>query len=430
MKESNIMNPVKLALIGAGQRGYGAYGPFVLSNPFKAQFVAVAEPDAERREIFRQAHGLTADATFCCDDDFFNAGIKCDAVLICTQDKQHFPMAIRAMEAGYHVLLEKPMSPNAAECIALGECAEKTGRILVVCHVLRYTKFFMKLRDILDSGAIGKLITISYNENVGYYHQAHSFVRGNWRNTEESSPMILAKSCHDMDMLLWLAAGNCTRISSFGGLAHFTASQAPKGAARRCLDGCEAEASCPYSALKIYLHSGRRSWPTDVLTANPTEENIIEALKEGPYGRCVYYCDNDVVDHQTVNLEFDNGVTALFSMSAFTHTISRTIKLMGSHGEIRADMESNEIEVHSFISGDCTLYQLTPATSGHGGGDTGIMQAFTALVAQDIPNEGKTSHKESVQSHLMALAAEESRILGITIDLGSFTEKSKGQIIS
>ncbi|MCL2547811.1 MAG: Gfo/Idh/MocA family oxidoreductase [Symbiobacteriaceae bacterium] len=419
------MKPVTLALLGAGQRGQGAYGPFAVSNPFKACFVAVVEPDDLRRETFCLTHNITKEHAFRHEEDFFKAKVSCDAVLICTQDKQHYSMAMQAMQAGYHVLLEKPMSPDAAECIALGEYAAKTGRILVICHVLRYTKFFMKIKEILDSGAIGDLMTISHNENVGYFHQAHSFVRGNWRSTKDSSPMILAKSCHDMDMLLWLAGGRCTRVSSFGGLSHFTSAQAPKGAAKRCIDGCAVETECPYSALKIYLYSGERGWPTDVLTPNPTDDTILEALRSGPYGRCVYHCDNDVVDHQTVNLEFDNGVTAVFNMSAFTHAVSRTLKLMGSHGEIRADMENNEIEVYSFANGDVVTYNLAPATAGHGGGDLGIMQDFVALVAQGTENTGKSNHEESVHSHLMALAAEESRLSGETIDLKAFHKKHR-----
>jgi len=379
--------------------------------------VAVAEPDASRRESFRLSHAIAEEMAFADDQAFFAAKVACEGVLICTQDKQHYAMATQALEAGYHVLLEKPMSPSKEECIALGACAERHGRIFVICHVLRYTKFFERLKQLLDAGTIGKLVLLTLTENVGYYHQAHSFVRGNWRKEAESSPMILAKSCHDMDLLLWLAGGNCTQVSSFGGLAHFRAEEAPQSLVQRCIDGCPVEQDCPYSALKIYLHSGRKGWPVNVITPEPTEANIIQALKEGPYGRCVYACDNDVVDHQTVNLAFDNGVKAVFAMSAFTHNVSRTMKLMGSHGEIRADLAKQEIEVHDFATGDISRFNLAVPKSGHGGGDAQIMHEFVQLVASGQTAQGKSCYRDSVQSHVIAFAAEESRLSGKTVQL-------------
>ena len=201
------------------------------------------------------------------------------------------------------------------------ETARKRGKVLSVCHVLRYTPFFSKIKELLDKGCIGRLISIQHNENVGYWHYAHSFVRGNWRNSEDSSPMILAKSCHDMDIMLWLAGADCRSISSYGSLTHFKSENAPEGAPYRCMDGCPVQNECPYYAPRLYL-TENTSWPTSVISADTGIEARTKALREGPYGRCVYRCDNNVVDHQVVAIEFKNDVTAVFTMSAFTN-ISR-----------------------------------------------------------------------------------------------------------
>ncbi|MDQ6421345.1 Gfo/Idh/MocA family oxidoreductase [Paenibacillus sp. LHD-117] len=416
------MKKVTVALIGAGLRGVN-YLEYALQHPDELQVVAVAEPIAERRDSFKAKHRLDDDQCFESWDDFFAAPKLADAVLICTQDKQHFDPTMRALEAGYHVLLEKPMSPDAKECILMGEMATRVNRVFSICHVLRYTHFFSTIKRLLDNGAIGRLMSIAHNENVGYWHQAHSFVRGNWRREEESSPMILAKSCHDLDILLWLAGADCTRVSSFGSLSHFTADQAPEGAPFRCLDGCPVSDECLYYAPKHYL-TDDTNWPTSAISDDLSYDARYKALKEGPYGRCVYYCDNDVVDHQVVNLEFANAVTVAFTMSAFTKDVSRTIKLMGTKGEIRGAMEKNEIEIIHFDSGKAEQISLENMGGhvGHGGGDMGLIKDFLRLVREDGKSQGLTSADQSVQSHLMAIAAEQSRIDGSIIDLTSFTD--------
>ena len=414
-----------LSLIGAGQRGQFAYAKYVLSNPHRAKCVAVVEPDAYLRNMFVEAHQISSDMAFTDCESFFRAKVQCDAVMICTQDRQHFDMTMPALAAGYHVLLEKPMSPDPIECMRMGAYADKYDRVLAICHSLRYTNFFTKLKELLDGNAIGRLISITHNENVGYYHHAHSFTRGNWRRTDESAPMILAKSCHDLDILRWLAGSECVRLSSFGNLTHFTRADAPEGAAQRCIDGCKVEKDCPYSALKIYLHTGRREWPTNVITngKETTTENIMAALQNGPYGRCVYHCDNDVVDDQIVNMAFENGVFANFNMCAYTHDISRTIKLMGSRGEIRGHMEKGSIEVYDFATGDMTTHHIAPSLTGHSGGDSGIMESFLEILETGGKNDGKMSHKLSIDSHLMVFAAEESRLTGRVVCMDEFKNR-------
>lgn len=417
------MKKVRVALIGAGLRGIN-YMDYALQHPAKLEVVAVAEPVRQRRENFKVRHGLADDMCFEHWDDLLAKPKLADAVLICTQDKQHFEPTMKALQAGYHVLLEKPMSPDPEECIRMGDMASKAGLVFSICHVLRYTPFFSTLKELLDKGTIGRLMAIQHNENVGYWHQAHSFVRGNWRRKDESSPMILAKSCHDLDILLWLAGSDCVKVSSFGSLSHFTASEAPEGAPLRCLDGCPVAEECLYYAPNIYLTEDT-NWPTSAISDDMSYDARYKALQEGPYGRCVYHCDNDVVDHQVVNLEFADGVTAAFTMSAFTRDISRTIKLMGTKGEIRGAMEKNEIEIIHFGSGkvERISFEDMGGHVGHGGGDMRLVKDFLKLVRSDGASQGLTSADASVQSHLMAFAAEQSRVEGKMIGLQAFKER-------
>lgn len=416
------MKKVTVAIIGAGLRGVN-YLEYALAHPNELQVVAVAEPVAERRESFQARHNIADNMCFENWDDFFAVPKLADAVLICTQDKQHFDPTMKALEAGYHVLLEKPMSPDAKECLLMGEKASQLNRVFSICHVLRYTNFFSTIKELLEKETIGKLMSITHNENVGFWHQAHSFVRGNWSRKEDSSPMILAKSCHDLDILLWLAGSECVRVSSFGSLSHFTADQAPAGAPLRCLDGCPVADECLYYAPNYYLTEDT-NWPTSAISNDLSYSARYKALEEGPYGRCVYHCDNDVVDHQVVNLEFANSVTAAFTMSAFTRDVSRTIKLMGTKGEIRGAMEKNEIEVIHFGSGkiERISFEDMGGHVGHGGGDMGLLKDFLKLVRDDGKSEGLTSASQSVQSHLMAFAAEQSRVDGNSINLKDFAE--------
>lgn len=413
------MKRVTAALIGAGARGMDAYGRYALEHPHDIAFVAVAEPDPERREKFKNLHGISDDMCFESWKQLLEQPRLADAALVCTQDRMHFQPALEALEKGYHLLLEKPMSIDPLECIAVGEAAGKSGKTALVCHVLRYTPFFRSIKELLDDGRIGRLISIQHNENVGYYHQAHSYVRGNWRNSDVSSPMILAKSCHDMDILLWLAGSECTRISSFGSLTHFRSENAPDGAPDRCLDGCPAEAACPYYAPRLYL-TPSTDWPASVISVDTSLEARERALREGPYGRCVYKCDNNVVDHQVASIEFANEVTAVFTMCAFTPEISRTLKLMGTRGEIRGSMEKNEIEVTDFNSGRREIINLNGGASGHGGGDAALMGDFARLVREGGGGSGFTSATHSVLSHLMAFAAEKSRLSGKTVDMEDY----------
>ena len=407
------MKPITAVVLGAGSRG-SIYAGYAKAHPDALQIVAVAEPRADRRTMLAQE--LNIPNCFESWQEVLAQPRMADCVFVCTMDDDHIGPALRAMELGYHVLLEKPMSNTEAQCRQIVDTANRTGRTLAVCHVLRYTPFYMTLKDLIDQGRIGEVTTINQIENVGYWHQAHSFVRGNWRNTAETSPMILQKSCHDMDIILWLMGRTCKRVQSFGSLRHFTPEHAPAGAPERCLDGCPHADTCPYYAPRLYMDMNRTGWPVDVITTDLSENGRRRALEEGPYGRCVYHCDNDVVDRQVVNLEFEGGAVATFTMTGFTADFSRQLKIFGTRGQISADMGTGEIVLHRFgEEKEVVPVDDGPMRSGHGGGDHGIMHDFLQILRQG--GESRTSAGISLQSHLICFAAEKSRKENVVVEL-------------
>lgn len=412
---------LKLALIGAGQRGL-IYSRHAYQSE---EIVAVIEPDAGRRKAAADEFQIPVGKQFENVDEFFQLGKICDAVIISSMDRDHYAQTMEALNIGYDILLEKPISPNPEECLRIQQKANEKGRKVIVCHVLRYTNFFAEIKRIIDSGELGKIITIQHNENIGNFHMAHSFVRGNWRRGDLASPIIMQKSCHDMDILAWLVDSGAKRISSYGSLAYFKEENAPAGSAERCLD-CKVAADCRFDAKKAYLPV-RGQWPATVISADQSEEGLLQALQTSPYGRCVYRMDNNVCDHQVTLIEFKNGVTATFNLSGFTNNMHRTLKIMCEHGEIRGDDLSNIIEVTKFASNMAETSQQTvirPAAvdGGHHGGDTGLMNDFLGNLGRADFNS-RSSIDMSVESHLMAYAAEEARVTGTIIDLDQLREQ-------
>lgn len=419
---------ITVAICGMGIRGAEAYASYQKLRPEEMEIVAVADPREDRRRLAVREYGVKSENCFESGEALLSREKLADVLIIATQDTDHIRYALPALEKGYHLLLEKPISPNLQECVALREKAHQCGKVVVVCHVLRYTQFYQKIHGLLRSGVIGRIQSLHATENIAYWHFAHSYVRGNWRRSDLSSPVILAKSCHDMDIIRWLVGKPCVRVSSFGSLDWFRSENAPEGCGQRCLD-CGAKADCPYDAEKIYLQnpksgyrSGTRQWPLTVLTDDVTEENLYAALREGPYGRCVYHCDNDVADHQVVSMEFEDGVTATFSMSAFTQNCYRTICVMGAMGEIEGNLEENVVYVRRFGQPEekIVLDPVSDEFAGHGGGDSRMMEYLCRVISAG-ESEALTSVDASVESHVMALAAEESRLHhGASVDLKEF----------
>ncbi|MDU5109947.1 MAG: Gfo/Idh/MocA family oxidoreductase [Clostridium sp.] len=400
-----------VAIIGAGQRGQDVYAEYIKNHPEQGKVIAVVEPNDYRRNKISKEHRIKEENIFTNTKDFFSKGKIADLLIIATMDEMHYKQTLKAIDLGYDILLEKPISPSKEECLEIVKKSQEKGVLLMICHVLRYTPFFRKIKEIIKSGAIGKVINIQHNENVGIWHMAHSFVRGNWRRSEDSSPIILQKSCHDLDILVWLVEDDCEKISSFGDLTFFTKENKPKGAGDRCIE-CNVN-DCIFDSRKVYLPI-KGNWPANVVSDIQEEDEMIKALSENQYGRCVFNCDNTVCDHQVSIIKFKNGVTATFNLSGFTHEISRTIKIMGTKGEIRGNDATNSIEVIKFPSNSMEeikkeVYRVEEVNGGHNGGDEGLMKDLFNILTTDN-KDSESSANKSLQSHLMAFAAEESRL--------------------
>jgi predicted dehydrogenase len=414
------MKPITMLIVGAGGRG-NTYADYAAMHPDQAQVVGVAEPREFYRNRMAKTHAIPAANVFADWRPAADRPRLADAVLICTPDAHHVAAALAFIDKGYHVLEEKPMAPNEADCHRVAAAAGKAGILFAVCHVMRYTDYTQKLKQLLDSGLIGDLVCLDHLEPVGYWHQAHSFVRGNFRNEAESSPMLLAKSCHDLDWISYIMGARCVSVSSFGSLYYFRKERRPPGAADRCLD-CAIERQCPYSAKKHYLgrlQGGHKGWPVDMLTPDLTVEGVTAALRTGPYGRCVFACDNDAVDNQVVNMLFEGGRTATFTMTAFNRASDRKTRLFGTLGELYGD--GQRIEHFDFLSDKTQTFDTQEGaaigTYGHGGGDYRLMQAFVSAVATGDRKKILSGAEATLESHRMVFAAEKARRENRVVDL-------------
>lgn len=397
--------PVTAIVCGAGNRG-NVYGNFALSYPDQLDIVGVAEPIAIRNERYTKKHAIKEENRFVTWEDVFKKPKFADAVIISTPDNLHYGPCMKALEMGYDVLLEKPISPSEKECRDILTLAKKTGRIVAVCHVLRYAPYFVKLRELMQSGAIGEVVSMQHMEPIEHIHMSHSYVRGNWHNSKQTTPIILAKSCHDLDIMRWMIGKPCKRISAFGDLKWFTKKNAPAGSTERCTDGCRVEGECPYSALEIYYRKRQRNYVFDLPEDKDKQAGyVLEQLKTTNYGRCVYRMDNDQPDHYITNILFDDQVTASFSMEAFTSYEGRRTRVMGSHGDIVGDMTS--FTITNFKSGKKEEWKET--TDGHGGGDWRLVENWVQAVAQRNPALLTSTIDQSIESHIMGFMAEESR---------------------
>lgn len=428
-----VKDRVKFIVIGAGSRGT-AYANHILENKDLAQVVAVVEPNSVKRFKIAQLHGINNEFCFTDWNQIAKLGKIADAVVIATQDEMHLEPTLQFLNQGYHVLLEKPMAPSIDDCCRIYEAVQASNSMFAVCHVLRYTTYTTKLKEILDRGVIGDIVSIQHFEPVGYYHQAHSFVRGNWANSLLSSPMLLAKACHDIDWIRYIADSKCKSVSSFGNLMHFKQENAPAKSSSRCVN-CECESECPYSAIKIYMKRAERGdfdWPVRIITDDLTVEGVRAAIETGPYGRCVYRCDNDVVDHQVVNMLFEDGKTASFTMTAFSKMEGRKTRIFGTKGYIEGDQD--KIKIYDFLSDNSQEISTTPEDAGilggHGGGDKGLMNSFIGAIASDDSTRILSGPLETLESHLIVFAAEKARLGNSVVDMSEFIKASLANVNS
>lgn len=422
---------IQSILIGAGNRGAETYGRFALAHPWLFKFTAVAEPNPVRRTNFAAQHGISKEKSTDSWEKLLEFVTPRDVVFVCSPDRFHYEQVLALIERGCSIVLEKPVVVNAQQCATLSKLALGKNTNIIVCHVLRYTPFFSTLKRLLDKGKIGRAITFNLQENIAYYHFAHSYVRGNWRNTSLASPSILAKSVHDLDILYWLAGAPPETVVSMGDLSWFKKENSPENAPDRCLDGCPHADTCPWYAPDLYL-TENTGWPTSVISDDTSLASRMQAIETGPYGRCVYRCDNDVMDHQDVLIRFKNGINASFSMNALTYNKTRIIQISGSEGEIVGDLDEGWIEVRTFLHGTKERIQLGSSVGGHNGGDVGLMNDIASIFKQidDSPDpetnktiqikNSKSSIEESLEGHWMAFAAEESRKKGIFINMDAY----------
>ena len=421
------MKKVKAVLIGAGNRGI-TYTDIMSRMPENYEVVAVAEPIESRREYVRKKHNIPKELCFTDYKDLLKLGKIADIAIVSTMDRQHFEPTMTAIDLKYDILLEKPIAPTKEECLEITKAAKKNNVKIVICTVLRYTPLFITLKDIIDSGKIGKVISINHEECVGNIHQTHSFVRGNWGNSERSSFMLLQKSCHDIDILQWLIGKKCVSVQSYGSLSYFTRENAPEGSAEYCIEGCKYADTCPYNAVKLYLDDKENGWFRTTCTKlqGPTDEDVKKAISETQYGKCVFKCDNDVVDHQVVNMLFEDDITVSFTMNPFGKD-GRYIHIMGTGGEIHAALAGDTpIKCYNYLTDEETVIPLVGKdgiAGGHGGGDEGIVKTLYSYLNGEYNGDCIPDIEESCYNHMIVFAAEESRLMGKTVDIDEFLKK-------
>jgi predicted dehydrogenase len=414
---------VEALLIGAGNRGRDTFGAWARANPARLRIVAVAEPASDRRESFTRDHSIPAARSFEDWHDALEASDLPPAVIVATGDTLHVEPALAALGRGCDVLLEKPIAPTPADCVRVVEAAEASGRILQIGHVLRYSAFYERVNEITRSGVLGEVVTLDMKEHVAYWHMIHSFVRGKFRNRDVAAPLLVAKTCHDLDLMVWIMGASPSRVASFGSLQHFGERGAPEGVPLRCSDGCPVQDSCPHDAVGFYLGANdelARSWPWSDVSLDPARAARRRALEAGPYGRCVYRCDNDVVDHQVLAVEFEGGATATFTVHGLASEEKRTIRITGTRGELRGVLHDGCIQVSRHGVLGVESHQVEGSPLGHFGGDAGLIAHFVEVVSGGGAEPVRTSGRVSLDSHLLGFAAEQARKRGEVVELAAF----------
>ncbi|MBR4767635.1 MAG: Gfo/Idh/MocA family oxidoreductase [Lachnospiraceae bacterium] len=419
------MNKITFAIAGMGSRG-NAYASKLILVPDKAEIRAAADPRRERLIDANSYLKLPEDRLFPDIASMLEAPRLSDVMIIATQDAFHKDHAIAAMEKGYDLILEKPIAAKIEDAAEILRVSEKLGRRVLVCHVLRYTPFYRAIKNVIDAGTIGRIETIEAMEGIGYYHLMHSYVRGNWHRMETSSPIVVAKCCHDMDIFYWLTGEKCKKLSSFGSLDFYRKENAPEGSAERCTD-CRIE-GCPFNAVDYYTSHVTGDF-AGIVTLNPTPERLREVLKTSDYGRCVFKMDNDVADHQVVSMLLENGTTVGFQLNGFAAKDERSIRILGTKGEIRGRFRDNAFMLWPFGKDPETVDVLKAMekigynnVGGHGGGDFGLIHdALLYFMDAEFDRTSVTELKDSIESHYIAFAAEESRAKeGALIDMASY----------
>ena len=426
--------PLKAVIVGAGHRAL-TYASYAEKQPDELSIVGIADPNPLRRQQTGDRFGIPEDRRYESSEELASVPAFADCAINGTMDHQHVVTSIPLLEAGYDLLLEKPFATNIEEMNRLVDVSRMNDRKVMICHVLRYAPFYYAIRERVAAGDIGQVINVQTVEHVSYHHMAVGFVRGKWNNKAKChSAMLMAKCCHDLDLIAWMKSGvSPDRVSSFGTNTQFRPENAPEGAGERCLVDCEIESDCLYSARKHYIDHPKRwafyVWDSLEHIENPTIEDKVESLEgDNPYGRCVWKCDNDVVDHQSVTIRFEDGCTATHNMVGGTARPSRSIHLVGTEGEIQGVFDDSKFCVrridprpgHEYDEQWIDLNEsgdMHGAFGGHGGGDLRLVKDFVDLVNGGEPSLACTRIEDSVSGHLVGfladLAMEEERVVRV-----------------
>lgn len=406
--DAKLDKPLTAVIIGAGSRG-NTYALYADRYPGSLQIVGVSDINEFRRKGMGDRFSVKASHRFGDWSEVFKQPKFADIMIITTSDYLHYEPCMKALEMGYHVLLEKPAAQTEKECTDILKQSRKYNRIVAICHVLRYAPYFKALKETVDSGKIGELVSIQHLEPIERIHFSHSYVRGNWNNSKKTTPAVISKSCHDLDILRWIVGKPCKEVTAFGSLSYFKSSKAPKGAAKRCLD-CPIEAQCAFSAKRVYYD--RRDWLNVFDLSGDRQqqgEQIISYLRTTDYGRCVFYSDNDQPDHFIMNMKFENDVTVAFSMEALTSYAGRRTRIMGTKGDIVGDMQT--FTLTDFLTGKQEKWG-TDINDGHGGGDLRLVRDLLWAVDKEDESLLTSTIEASIESHVMGFKAEESRLNG------------------
>lgn len=420
-----MSSPTRTVIVGAGNRGQ-IYASYALSHPDEMKVVAVVEVDEFRRRQTADAHSIPPEMCFERVEELLARPKVADAVINGTMDRQHLATTLPLLAAGYDVLLEKPIGVSEDEVRAVLASAIEHRRKVMICHVLRYAPFYAEIRRRVAAGVIGEIMNVQASESIAYDHMAAAFVRGKWNRVDKSSPMLLSKACHDLDVITWMKSGIAPKsVSSLGSLTYFRPGKAPAGSGTRCLADCRIEADCPYSARKNYC--GTRKWGMyafqDIEHLNPSLEQKLESLAtDNPYGRCVWRCDNDAVDRQSVVIDFADGCTATLNMVGGASRPGRSIHLIGTLGEIQGIMEEGCFVVRRPTPDPVREYseervEIDVKDNSHGGGDFLLVEDFIRVLRGEPASISTTSLEDSVNGHLIGFAAERSRTERTTIDI-------------
>lgn len=425
------MKQISVIIVGAGARGL-RYAKHMYERSEQYRIVGVADPVEARRRYFVEHFGVPEENSFSDWREILEKDKMADLAVIATVDTMHYEPALLAIDKGYDLLLEKPVAPTPRECVEISEAARQKGVKVLVCHVLRYTPFYGKVKELVKSGIIGDVVSVDQVEAIEGIHFSHSFVRGNWHKESDSAPMLLAKSCHDLDIIQWIVDKPCKKVSSFGSLTHFIRENAPEGNPQRCTDGnCPILESCPYNAIHHYYDNKKNSRRRIITRGiskdyDPTDEEVMEALCTTDYGRCVYQMDNDVLDHQVVAMEFEGGITAHLTVNAF-NTGGRYIRIFGTRGELDGYMKGTEIRVQRIGCAEVQFFSVAETEEsidgGHGGGDKGIVKELYEYLGGQYTGDRAADIHVSVSNHLIGFAAEKARHQDAVVTLEEYTEE-------